>query len=103
MIGNLLGVRIERGQGSNGTQQHPHRVRIVLEAFHELFHVLVHIRVERYVVHPLAELALRGKVAMDQEVRRLEKGTLFRQFLDRVAPILQDPPLAVHVRYRAPA
>ena len=45
LIEDLLGVGIERRERADGTQEHAHRMRVVLEPFHQLLDVLVKHRV----------------------------------------------------------
>ena len=77
--------------------EHAHRVGVVLEAFHELLDVLVEVRVERDVVHPLLELRARWQLAVDQQVSRLQERGALGELFDRVAAVLQDAALAVDV------
>jgi len=90
-IGNVLGIGIERRKGSERAKQHPHRVGIVLEPFHELLDVLMQHGVGRNVVRPLVELTRSGQLAVDDEVGRFQESGLLGELLDRVATIPQYP------------
>ena len=41
LIVDIRGFRVERREGADGSLQHPHRVRVVAEAVHEVLDVLV--------------------------------------------------------------
>ena len=97
---DLARLGIERGQGTDRREQHPHRVGVVAEALHELLDVLVHEGVDRDLVRPLVELLLAGQLAVDQQIRHLEVARALRQLLDRIAPVLEDALLAVDERDR---
>ena len=103
LVVDLVGVGVERGQRAHRGHQHPHRVGVVAEALHEVLDVLVHERVDRDLVDPLVELALRGQLAVDQQVGDLQVARLLAQLLDRVAAVLQDAGVAVDVGDRAAA
>jgi hypothetical protein len=100
---DVLGLGIERAEGADHRDEHAHRVRVVAERVENAFEVLVDERVvgdgglERF------ELALRGELAVQQEVRRLEVARLLRQLLDRIAAVFEDALVAVDVRDRAAA
>ena len=100
VVVDLARLGIERRQRADRRQQHPHRVRVVPEALHELLDVLVHERVDRDVVDPLVELQLGRKLSVNQQVRDLEVARLLGELLDRVATVLEDPLLPVDVRNR---
>jgi hypothetical protein len=46
----------------------------------------------------LGQLALAGQLAVDEQVRDLDERRLLGELLDRVAPVAQDPGVAVDVR-----
>ena len=96
-VADVAGVGIERRQGPDRRHQHPHRVRVVAEALHELLDVLVHERVVGDLVHPRVVLRLRRQGAVHQQVGDLEEVGLLGQLLDGVAAVLEDPLLAVDV------
>ena len=101
LVVDLLRVRIEGGERAGRGEQHPHRVRVVAEALHELLDVLVDERVVGDLEDPLVELLLGRQLAVDQEVGDLEVRGLLAQLLDRVAAVLEHPGLAVDVADRA--
>ena len=96
-VADVAGVGIERRQGPDRRHQHPHRVRVVAEALHELLDVLVHERVVGDLVHPRVVLRLRRQAAVHQQVGDLEEVGLLGELLDRVPAVLEDPLLAVDV------
>jgi hypothetical protein len=71
-------------------------VGIVLEAFHEHFHLLVHIGVDADFVRPHIEFGGRGEFSIDQEIGGLQKRAFLREFFDRVTAVFQDAPVAVN-------
>ena len=100
LVLDLRRVGIERRQRGHRRAQHPHRVRVVAVALHELLDVLVHERVDRDLVRPLVELRLVRQLAVDEQVGDLEIGRLLGELLDRIAAVLQDALVAVDVRDR---
>ena len=96
-IEDLLGVAIESGQRADGADEDPHRVRVVLEPFHQLLDVLVQQRVLRDGVDPGAQLGLGGQLAEQDQVRHFEVVAVLRQLLDGVAAVAQNPLVAVDV------
>ena len=103
LVVDLVGVRVEGRQRADRGDEHPHRVRVVAEALHEVLDVLVHEGVDRDLVDPLLQLRLRRQVPVDDQVGDLEVGRVLAQLLDRVAAVLQDPGVAVDVGDRAAA
>ena len=87
---DVLRVRVERRQRGHGRDEHPHRVGVVAEGPHQLLDVLVDDRVVGDVVHPSLVLRPGGKLAVEDEVRRLQVVALLGQLLDRIAPIKKD-------------
>ena len=102
-IVDVLRVRIEGRQGTDRSEQHPHRVRVVPEALEELLDVRVDVRVVADVLLPPVELLGVRELAFEQEECRLEERRLLRELLDRIPPVAQDPRVAVDVRDRAAA
>ena len=94
-VEDLLRVRVERGERSDRREQHPHRVRVVPEALHELLRVLVKVRVKRHVLRELLQLFGGGQLPFQEQPRHLEERGLFGQLLDRIAAVLQDALVAV--------
>jgi hypothetical protein len=76
-------------------------MRVVAEALEELPHVLVHVRVERDVVHELIVLLLVRQLAVPEQPRDLEKCGVFRQLLDGISAIAKNSLVAVDVGDRA--
>ena len=70
-------------------------MRVVAEALEELPHVLVHVGVERDVVHELVVFALCRELTVTKEPRHFEEGRAFGKLLDRVAAIAEDALVAV--------
>jgi hypothetical protein len=71
-VADGLRFRIEGRQRADGAEEHAHRMRVVVEAVHELLDVLVDHRVQRDLLAPRLELA-RGSAA-----RRTAAGTPLR-------------------------
>ena len=103
LVGDVLGLRVERRERGEGAHQHAHRVSIVMEPVHELLDVLVDHRMEGDVVQPLLELGLAGQVPVDEEVGDLEVRFRGGELLDRIPAVAEDPLVAVDVRDRASA
>ena len=103
LLEDLLGVGIEGRERADGAQEDAHRVRVVLEAFHQLLDVLVQQPVRLDVLGPLVELLARRQLAEEQQIRHLEVVRALRQLLDRIAAILEDPLVAVDVGNSAAA
>jgi hypothetical protein len=70
---------------------------VVLEALHELLHVLVEHRVQGDFLRPRFELRLRGQLAEQIRYGGLDERAVLRQLFDRVAPVEQDALVAVDV------
>ena len=96
-----LCVGIESGQGCHRRNEHPHRVRVVVEAVHELLDVLVDPRVVRDLPGPLVQGLGRRELAADEQVGDLEKGRVLGELLDRITPVPEDPFVAVDEGERA--
>ncbi len=78
-------------------------MRVVSETLEELRNVLVNVGVERDVLHPLVVLVLGGKLTFAQQPGDLEKCRILGELLDGIAPIAEDPLVAVDVGDRTPA
>ena len=79
-------------------------MRVGREALEVVLHVLVQIIsfwVSRSEKPP--QLRAARQVAVDEQIGRLDKGRVLRQFLDRNAPIAQDALLPIDERDRAGA
>ena len=94
-VHNLLGVGIEGRHRADRPHQHPHRMRVVAEALHEILQVLMHHRVGLDVLFPGAVVLLVWQFAFDHQVGDLEIVAVLGQFLDRIAAVAQDPFFAV--------
>ena len=88
-------VVVERGQGTYDTGHHRHRVSVVVKARDEVVEALVNHGVIRQLVTELIQLVLGGQFAEQQQVSHLHEGALFRQLLDRVAAVAENPLVAV--------
>ena len=98
-VGDLVRLRVERAEGGERRDEHPHRVGVVVEPVDEaLAHVLVDERVVRDVVRPLLELRLVRQLAVQEEVGDLDVRRGLGELLDRVAAVAQDAVVAVEVR-----
>ena len=100
---HVLGFRVKRAQRRHRADQHAHRMRIVVEALHELPRPLVHERVVGDVVRPLRQLRLVWQFAVDDQVGGFEEGALLRKLFDWVAAVLQDARVPIDVGDCAPA
>jgi hypothetical protein len=98
LVEDLLGVGIERRERADRAQEHAHRVRVVLEPFHQLLDVLVKHRVQGDLPRPLLQLRPGRQLAEQNQVRRFEVRRLLRQLLDRIPAVHQDPAVSVDVR-----
>ena len=94
-IEDVLRVGIESGERGDGGNQHAHRMGVVVKAVEKFLDALVNERVVRDVVVPIAQLRLRGQLAVKNQVGRLRIGAFFRQFLDRIAAVAKDALVAV--------
>ena len=93
----FLASGIERRERADGAQEDAHRVRVVLEAFHQLLDVLVQHRVQRDLLRPLLQLVVARQLAENDQIRGLEVGGLLRQLLDGIAAVLEHPFIAIDV------
>ena len=90
-------VMVERGHRGDHGGDHRHGVRVVVKALEEAQELLID--------HGMAgdrglkgvQLVLARQVAVDQQLRDLEKAGLLGQLLDRVAAIQEHPGVAVDV------
>jgi hypothetical protein len=78
-------------------------VGVVAKALEELLHVRVDVRMDPDVLLELGEVRVRGELALEEQVRGLEKPRLLGELLDRVAPVAENPRVAVDVGDGAPA
>ena len=101
-IVDLLRLGVEGRQRGDRADHHPHRVRVVAERLQQLRHVLVHIRMERHVVHEAIELVLRRELALEDQVGDLEERAALGELLDRVSAVPEDALPSVDERDRAP-
>ncbi len=97
LVVDQLGVRVEGGERGDGRLEHPHRMRVVTEPLRELLDVLVEIGVRRNVARESLQLVLRREFAVPEEPCHLEEARFLGQLFDRVAPVLEDPLVAVDV------
>ncbi len=74
---------------------------IVAESLEEFPHVLVHVRVERDIVHELVVLPLVRQLAVPEQPRDLEKCGIFRKLLDRISAIAKNSLVAIDEGDRA--
>ena len=58
LIEDLLRIGIKGRECADGAEEDAHRVRVVLEAFHQLLDVLVKHRVKRDLLRPFRQLCL---------------------------------------------
>ena len=70
-------------------------MRVVPERLDEALHVFVQEGMVRDVMHPLFVLMPRRKIAVQDEIGRLEKGAVLGELLDRIAAVVEDPPVPV--------
>src|SRR5918994_3467965 len=103
LIVDIFGLGVEGGEGADGSLQHPHRVRVVTEAVHEVLDVLVDVGVMGDLIGPLIELVLGWEPAVDEQIGHLEVRRMLAELLDGDAPMLQDPLLPINVGDGAPA
>ena len=101
-VEDVLRLGVERRQRRDAAAQHRHRMRVVAEPLEKPFDVLVHVRVERDVVHPVVVLGLVRQLAVPQQPRDFEVAGLLGQLLDRVSAIAENPLVAVNEGDRAP-
>ena len=82
-----VGLGRKRAEGGEATREDRHRMRRVVEMAEEALDV----GVQRAVVEDLGaeelELRLRRKLAVDDQVGRLEEGRVLGQLLDRIAAV----------------
>ena len=96
-VGDISGIRVERGQRIDGGGEHAHRVSGARERTHEGTEVFAN---HRLVVDVGAELIVFGlarQLAMTQQPRHFQKIGVFAQLLDGVATIAQNRMLAIDV------
>ncbi len=98
-----LGDRVEGGERGHRGGEDPHGVRPPRESQEEVQHVLVDQRALVQERRELLELALRGQLAVQQQVGDLGERRMLREILDRIPPVAEDAPLAVDERDPAAA
>src|SRR5438552_121591 len=64
LVEDVARRRIKRCEARNRAIEYRHRMRVVAESLEELAHVLVHVSVERGVVHELIVLLLRRQLTV---------------------------------------
>src|SRR5258707_12791265 len=74
-----------------------------MEAVQEFLDAFVNECVMRYVVLPVLQLCRRREFPMQKQVCGLQIRGFLRQLLDRVAPVTQDPLVAVNISDMADA
>ena len=92
---DLLGLRVECGHRRDRADEDAHRMRAGLEGLEYIDQVFVDLRMRHDARGPVAQLAGCGQFAEEQKVGHLEKGALFRQLFNRIAPVPQNTPVAV--------
>ena len=96
-VGDIGGVRIERGQRIDGGGKHAHRMSGARERTHEGTEVFAN---HRLVIDVRAELLILSparQLAMAQQPRHFQKIGVLAQLLDGVATVAQNRMLAVDV------
>src|SRR5664280_1224649 len=95
-VEDVLGVEVEGGERSHRRNQHSHGMGVVVEPLEEaLPHVFVNERVMGDLVLPDVVLGRARQLALQQEIGDFEEGRLLGQLLDRIAPVAEDPLVAV--------
>ena len=102
-VAYLLGFRVEGGQRRDRTDQNTHGMGVVPETVHELLDVFVYDRVMGNVVRPFREFARGRKDSVHDQVGDFQKGTVYREVLDGIAPVTQNAFFTIDVGYAAPA
>src|SRR5262249_24110480 len=102
-VKDVLGVAVEGRQRFDRTDQHPHRMGVVMEAVDEFFDVLMNESVMRNSVLPLHELRRCRQFSVKDQVGHFEVIATLGELLDRITAIAQDSLIAVDKRYPAPA
>ncbi len=94
-VEDVLGILVERGQRSNRADQHPHRMRVVVERIHGFLDLLVNECVVSDVPGPFLQLTGRRQLSMQKQVCNFKVGAAFGELLDRISAIAQDAFVAV--------
>src|SRR5208282_6679694 len=94
-IENILRIRIKRRESRDGGNQHAHGVGVVVESVEKFLDALVNERMVRDVVRPIRELRLRGKFAVENQIRSFEVVALLGELFDRIAAIAKTSFVAV--------
>ena len=102
-IHHIHRIMIEGGQGADHSHHHRHRMRIVVEALEETQQRIIDHRVMNDNVAEVLQLLRRRQFAVVQQIGHLQEVGLFRQLLDRVAPVAQNALVAVYIGDRAVA
>jgi len=76
-------------------------MRVVAKPFQELPHVLVHVRVERDVVHELVVLLLGGQLSLPEQPRHFEESRRLSELFDGISAIAKNALVAVDEGDRA--
>ncbi len=87
LIGNVRGVVIESGEGTEHATHNRHRVRIAPETSKQEGQLVMDHGMARYGVLELLHLLGIGKIAVEKKVADLEKIGVGRQLVDRIAAV----------------
>ena len=99
---DFLGVVVERSERRDSTDEHAHRMGVVVEPVDEtLAHVLVDEGVAGDLGLPDRELIRRGELAVEEEVGHFEIRTLGSELFDRITAVAQDARFAIEIGDRA--
>ena len=98
LIGHILG-RVEHPEGCNRCLEGIHRMAMFGKALYQVYDPVLYPPVMPQVrVEPL-ELVLRGELAEDQQIGRLNEAAPLYQFLHPDTPVLEDALLPIDEAY----
>lgn len=97
LVERVVAVLVERRQRADHGGQHRHRVGVARESVVEPLDVLVQQRVLGDLVLERGELVDRRQLAVDQQIRHLDKAGPVGKLLDRIAAVAQDALFAVEI------
>lgn len=97
VVERVVAVLVERGQRADHGGQHRHRMGVARESVVEALDVLVQQRVLGDLVLERGQFVDRRQLAVDQQIRHLDKAGPLGELLDGIAAVAQNALFAVEV------
>ena len=97
LVVDVFGLRVKARHRADRAEEDRHRVRVVLEALHQLLDVLVQHGVKRDLARPRLHLGRRRQLPEKDQIRRFEIIAFFRELFNGISAVEQDAVVAVDV------